>query len=62
MLAQQQEVPADATVLIVAGPTADSLAPEVEILKAYLARGGKVFFLLDPQSKAEVPDFPNMLR
>ena len=28
MLAQQQEVPADASVLIVAGPTTDFLAPE----------------------------------
>ena len=61
VLAQQGEVPADATVLIVAGPTTDFLAPEIEILKAYLARGGKVFFLLDPQSKAEVPDFPNLV-
>ncbi len=61
VLAQQQEVPADATVLIVAGPTADLLAPEVDILKAYLARGGKVFFLLDPPSKPDAPDFPNMI-
>src|SRR5918993_5702506 len=36
VLAQQREVPADATVLIVAGPTADFLAPEIDILKAYL--------------------------
>ena len=61
VLAQQGEVPADATVLIVAGPTTDFLAPEVEILKAYLARGGKVFFLLDPQSKPEAADFPNIV-
>lgn len=61
VLAQQREVPADATVLIVAGPTADFLAPEIDILQAYLARGGKVFFLLDPQTKAGAPDFPNLI-
>jgi ABC-type uncharacterized transport system involved in gliding motility auxiliary subunit len=61
VLAQQREVPADATVLIVAGPTTDFLAPEIEMLRAYLARGGKVFFLLDPQTKPDVPDFPNLI-
>ena len=30
LLAQQKEVPADATVLIIAGPTSDFLAPEIE--------------------------------
>jgi gliding motility-associatede transport system auxiliary component len=50
-LAQQKEVPADATVLIVAGPKTDFFPPELEMLKRYLARGGKVFFLLDPPAK-----------
>ena len=61
VLAQQREVPADATVLIVAGPTADFLEPEIDILKAYLARGGKVLFLLDPQQKVDAPDFTNLI-
>jgi ABC-type uncharacterized transport system involved in gliding motility auxiliary subunit len=61
VLAQQNEVPADATVLIVAGPETDFLAPEIEILKAYLARGGKVFFLLDPPAKPGAPDLPNLI-
>ena len=61
VLAQQKDVPADATVLIVAGPTTDFLAPEVDILRGYLARGGKVLFLLDPQTKPELPDFPNLI-
>ena len=60
VLAQQNEVPADASVLIVAGPAGDFLAPEIELLKAYLARGGKVFFLLDPPAKADTPDLPNL--
>lgn len=61
VLAQQQEVPADASVLIVAGPTADFLAPEVDMLRAYLARGGKLLLLLDPPNKADAPDLTNLL-
>jgi ABC-type uncharacterized transport system involved in gliding motility auxiliary subunit len=53
VLAQQKQVPADATVLVVAGPKTDFLAPEIEMLKAYLARGGKVLFLLDPPDRAD---------
>jgi gliding motility-associatede transport system auxiliary component len=51
VLAQQKEVPADASVLIVAGPKTDFFAPELDMLKRYLARGGKIFFLIDPPAK-----------
>jgi ABC-type uncharacterized transport system involved in gliding motility auxiliary subunit len=60
VLAQQKDVPADASVLIVAGPETDFFPPEVEMLKRYLARGGKVFFLLDPPEKIDGPDLPNI--
>ena len=52
VLAQQKDVPADAAVLIVAGPKTDFFAPELEMVKRYLAKGGKIFFLLDPPDKA----------
>jgi ABC-type uncharacterized transport system involved in gliding motility auxiliary subunit len=55
VLAQQTSVPADADVLVIAGPRTDFLQPEIDMLKAYLARGGKVFFLLDPVIKADQP-------
>jgi ABC-type uncharacterized transport system involved in gliding motility auxiliary subunit len=61
VLAQQKAVPADATVLIVAGPTSDFLAPEIDMLKAYLARGGKLFVLLDPPEKPEAPELTNLV-
>jgi ABC-type uncharacterized transport system involved in gliding motility auxiliary subunit len=49
VLAQSQAgVPADASVLIVAGPTADYLQPEVDAIRTYLRKGGKALFLLDP--------------
>ena len=61
ILAQQKEVPADATVLIVAGPTGDFLAPEIDMLEAYLAKGGKLFVLLDPPEKPGEPDLTNLV-
>jgi ABC-type uncharacterized transport system involved in gliding motility auxiliary subunit len=61
VLAQQKAVPADATVLIVAGPTSDFLAPEIDMLRAYLGRGGKVLFLLDPPEKPDAPELTNLV-
>ena len=39
VLAQQGEVPDDATIVVVAGPRTDFLPPEIEALKRYLAQG-----------------------
>jgi ABC-type uncharacterized transport system involved in gliding motility auxiliary subunit len=60
VLAQQKQVPADASVLIVAGPKTDFFPAEVEMLKAYLGRGGKVLFLLDPPDKADSAPLTNL--
>lgn len=59
VLAQQPEIPADASVVVVAGPTADYLAPEIEALRRYLNRGGKVLFMLDPPEGPTRPT-PNL--
>jgi ABC-type uncharacterized transport system involved in gliding motility auxiliary subunit len=48
VLAQQKDVPADATVVIVAGPTSDVLPAELDMLRRYLARAGKLMVLFDP--------------
>ncbi len=40
VLLQQKTVPADATVVVIAGPTTDFFPPEMDALKAYVARGG----------------------
>ena len=61
VLAQQKEVPADASVLVIAGPKTDFFPTELDMLKAYLARGGKVFFLLDPPDRADSPDFTGLI-
>lgn len=49
VLAQMPEgVPADASVLIVAGPTTDYLKPEIDAIRTYLRKGGKALFMIDP--------------
>ncbi len=55
VLAQQGAVPADADVVIVAGPKTDFLQPEIDALRGYLTRGGKVLLMLDPVLKADQP-------
>lgn len=52
LLVTQKTVPDDATIVVIAGPTTDFFPPEIEALKAYVARGGKVLALLDPPAKA----------
>jgi ABC-type uncharacterized transport system involved in gliding motility auxiliary subunit len=48
VLAQQKDVPTDASVVILAGPKNDLLPGEGDMLRRYLARGGHLFVLLDP--------------
>ena len=45
---EQSEVPADATLAVVAGPRADFFTGEIEALRRYVARGGAILFLVDP--------------
>lgn len=52
-LVQQKEIPADATVVIIAGPQTDFLPEEIAQLKTYVARGGKVLIMLDPSEKPQ---------
>lgn len=61
MLAQVRAIPEDATVVVMAGPKADLFPNEVELLKGYLARGGKLMVLLDPRERADAPPLTNLL-
>ena len=51
VLIQQKTMPADATIVVIAGPTTDFFPPEIEALNAYVAKGGKVHG--DARSAAE---------
>jgi len=50
-LLQTAEIPADCTVLVVAGPNGDYVQPQVDAIKKYVEGGGRAFFLLDPPLK-----------
>jgi ABC-type uncharacterized transport system involved in gliding motility auxiliary subunit len=50
-LLQSAEVPADCTVLVVAGPSGDYLQPQVDAIKKYVEGGGRALLLLDPPLK-----------
>ena len=60
-LAQQPEVPADAAALVIAGPTRDYLAPELESLRHYLNKGGKALIMLDPPDTADAPPLTGLV-
>jgi ABC-type uncharacterized transport system involved in gliding motility auxiliary subunit len=57
----QQEIPADASVLVLAGPKSDLLPQETDKLKAYLAKGGKLLALIDPPQSVDAPPLTNLL-
>ena len=50
-LLQNADVPADCTVLVVAGPSGDYVQPEVDAIKKYVEGGGRAMFMLDPPLK-----------
>lgn len=49
-LAQQPEVPQDASVLVVAGPKRELFDREVKALTQYVNRGGSLLLMLDPNT------------
>jgi ABC-type uncharacterized transport system involved in gliding motility auxiliary subunit len=57
----QQDIPADASVVVVAGPKSDLLPQEVSKIKDYLARGGKLLALVDPPQSADAPPLTNLI-
>jgi ABC-type uncharacterized transport system involved in gliding motility auxiliary subunit len=61
VLAQQGAVPDDAAVVVVAGPRNDFFPAEVDALKKYLDKAGKLFLMLDPPEKADSPPLTNLL-
>ena len=60
-LAQDPNVPADADIVVIAGPHSDFLPAEIDALKAYMRRGGHVLLLIDPPATVDVKPLANLL-
>ena len=61
VLAQTGSVPDDASLIVVAGPRTDFFPTEIEALKKYLAKAGKLLLELDPPDKATSPPLTNLV-
>ena len=57
----QQAIPADASVVVLAGLRSDLLPQEIDKLKAYLDKGGKLMVLVDPPQSPEAAPLTNLL-
>src|SRR5262249_55889949 len=61
VIAQKGSVPDDASVVIVAGPKADFLPGEIDAIKKYLDKSGKLLLMLDPPDKPDAPALTNLI-
>ena len=61
VLAQTGAVPDDAAVVIIAGPKTDFFPPEIDALKKYLDKQGKVLLLIDPPDKIDSPPLTSLI-
>jgi ABC-type uncharacterized transport system involved in gliding motility auxiliary subunit len=61
VLAQTGSVPDDAAAVVVAGPKIDFIQGEVDALKAYLGKSGKVLLELDPPEKVDSAPLTNLI-
>jgi ABC-type uncharacterized transport system involved in gliding motility auxiliary subunit len=61
VLAQTNAVPDDATAVVVAGPKTDFFPPEIDALKTYLGKNGKLLLMLDPPERADSAPMANLI-
>lgn len=54
MLVDKDKVPADAEILIMAGPKSDLMDHEVKLLEAFVLAGGKLLVMVEPTSSATI--------
>ncbi len=53
-LATRGEVPDDADLVVIAGPTRPMLEHEIEAVRAYVAGGGALFVMIDPRAQTNL--------
>ena len=62
LLARETAVPADCTVVVVAGPQHDLLPNEVDSLRRFAKGGGKVLVMAEPETKTATPNLDALAR
>jgi ABC-type uncharacterized transport system involved in gliding motility auxiliary subunit len=61
VLAQSGSVPDDVAVVVVAGPKTDFFPAEIEALKKYLGKSGKLLLAIDPADKLDSQPLTNLI-
>jgi ABC-type uncharacterized transport system involved in gliding motility auxiliary subunit len=62
IIAATNNIPENATVIVIAGPKTDLLEGEVKLLRDYLAKQGKLLVMLDPpENLAQPAPMPNLI-
>jgi ABC-type uncharacterized transport system involved in gliding motility auxiliary subunit len=56
LLAREADVPADASALIIAGPTRPLMPAELEAVRRYVEGGGALFVAIDPRSQTNLSE------
>ncbi|MCZ6485363.1 MAG: Gldg family protein [Acidobacteria bacterium] len=56
-LAQEGQLPEDATVIVSVGPQVPFFPTEADLLRSFLDSGGKLLLLVDPQTEFQMEDF-----
>jgi len=56
-LVQENKIPDDASVVVMAGPTSEPFPNELELIDGFLNKGGSVAIFLDPPPAASLTDF-----
>ncbi|MFC1555605.1 GldG family protein [candidate division KSB1 bacterium] len=56
-LARMGQIPEDCSVLVIAGPETPLFSEELQLVNDYINRGGRVFFLVDPEPRPGMTEF-----
>jgi ABC-type uncharacterized transport system involved in gliding motility auxiliary subunit len=62
VLAREPKVPAECSVLVVAGPQSDLLAPTADAIRDWVKGGGKAMLLSDPELKEKQPNVAALIK
>ena len=54
-------MPDDASLIVIAGPKTDFFPTEIDALKKYLDKAGKLLMMVDPPDKPDAPPEPNLI-